>query len=166
MSIDHHQFTFIIPLKPLREFINLLQDVFPPLILQDQDCFAGDAGAEELLALLPGGAQTEPLRKKWSANPHKTSEEKWDDIRNQVKVHGKTTTPGVSSLIGARGNDGDPILTFIETPLGRDGRYRPPIYLAPDRCRSLQASEPLTQGSVLCPPEDWAGLCACGSDKN
>ena len=85
-----------IPLKPLSEFIGLLQEIFPPLILQDQDCFAGEAGAEELLALLPASAQIEPLRKKWSANPDKTSEEKWDDIRNQVKILGKTTAPGVS----------------------------------------------------------------------
>lgn len=94
MSVDY-KFTFSTTLNPLREFINLLQGVFPSLILQDQDCFAGEAGAEELLALLPTSAH-EPLRKKWSTNPDKTSEEKWDDIRNQVKIHGKTTTPGVS----------------------------------------------------------------------
>lgn len=83
-------------LKLFREFINLLGDVFPPLILQDQDCFAGEAGAEELLALLPASAQVEPLRKKWTTDPDRSSEEKWDDIRNQVKIHGKKSAPGVS----------------------------------------------------------------------
>jgi DNA primase small subunit len=85
----------------------LLQGVFPPLILQDQDSFAGEAGAEELLALLPANAQTEPLRKKWTANPDKSSEEKWDDIRNQVKILGKTTASGVSPLVEANEPDND-----------------------------------------------------------
>lgn len=95
-----------IPLKLLRQFINLLQGIFPPLILQDQDSFAGEAGAEELLALLPA-AQTEPLRKKWTANPDKSSEEKWDDIKNQVKVLGKTAPAAVSSLVDTDDSDGD-----------------------------------------------------------
>ena len=93
--------TFNVPLNLSREFIDLLQDIFPPLILQDQDCFAGEAGAEELLALLPANAQIEPLRKKWTANPDRSSEDKWDDIRNQVKIHGKKTAPGVSFLLDA-----------------------------------------------------------------
>jgi hypothetical protein len=90
-----HQFALVL-LKLFREFTDLLQDIFPPLILQDQDCFAGEAGAEELLALLPANARIEPLRKKWTSDPHRSSEEKWDDIRNQVKVLGKETPPGVS----------------------------------------------------------------------
>ena len=79
-----------------REFISLLQEIFPPLILQDQDCFAGEAGAEDLLALLPGRAQIEPLRKQWTADPDRSSEDKWDDIKNQVKIHGKDSASGVS----------------------------------------------------------------------
>lgn len=83
-------------LKLFRDFITLLQEIFPPLILQDQDCFAGEAGAEELLSLLPANAQIEPLRKKWTSHPDRSSEEKWDDIKNQVKVLGKGTPSGVS----------------------------------------------------------------------
>ena len=94
MSIGHQ--LALVLLKLFREFINLLQDIFPPLILQDQDCFAGEAGAEELLALLPASAQIETLRKKWASDPDRSSEEKWDDVRNQVKVLGKTTPSGVS----------------------------------------------------------------------
>ena len=90
---------FAISFKPFREFIHLLQEIFPPLILQDQDCFAGEPGAEELLALLPPTVKIEPLRKKWSANPDKSSEEKWDDLRNHVKVLGKTTPPAVRVLL-------------------------------------------------------------------
>jgi hypothetical protein len=90
-----HPFAFYVLLNLSSEFVDLLQEIFPPLILQDQDCFAGEAGAEELLALLPS-AQIEPLRTKWTANPNKSSEKKWDEIRNQVKIHGKTSPDGVS----------------------------------------------------------------------
>ena len=83
--------------------------MFPLLILQDQDCFAGEAGAEELLSLLPGGAQVDPLRKKWKADPDRSSEEKWDDLRNQVKIHGKKTASGVSFPLDAKRSNGDPI---------------------------------------------------------
>jgi len=99
-----HPLAFQVLLKLSREFINLLQEMFPPLILQDQDCFAGEAGAEELLALLPAN---EPLRNKWAANPDRSSEQKWDDIRNQVKIHGKTSPPGVSPPFDAETADGD-----------------------------------------------------------
>lgn len=100
-----HLYAFDILLKLSREFIDLLQEIFPPLILQDQDCFAGEAGAEELLALLPASAQIESLRKKWTADPDRSSEEKWDDIRNQVKIHGKKTPSGVSSPFDAQRAD-------------------------------------------------------------
>ena len=83
--------------------------MFPLLILQDQDCFAGETGAEELLALLPGGTQAEPLRKKWTADPDRSSEEKWDDLRNQVKILGKKTAPGVSSPFDGMRPNGDPV---------------------------------------------------------
>lgn len=106
MSI-RHPLPFVIPLKLSREFIDLLQGIFPPLILQDQDSFAGEAGAEELLSLLPANAQIEPLRKKWTADPDRSSEQKWDDIRNQVKIHGKTSVPGVSPLFDAKRAGGD-----------------------------------------------------------
>lgn len=108
MSIDH-RLTLNAPLKLVREFIHLLQEIFPPLILQDQDCFAGEAGAEELLALLPADARVESLREKWLASPDKSSEEKWDEVRNLVKRHGKATTPGVSSPTDTKEYDSDPI---------------------------------------------------------
>ena len=103
--------TSIVPLNPFREFIDLLQDMFPLLILQDQDCFAGEAGAEDLLALLPGGAQIDSLRRKWTADPNRSSEDKWDDIRNQVKIHGKKSAPGVSLPLDAK-RFGDDLIWF------------------------------------------------------
>ena len=163
MSISR-QFAFNVPLNLSREFINLLQGIFPPLILQDQDCFAGEAGAEELLALLPAGGQLEPLRKKWKADPNRSSEEKWDDIKNQVKIN-KAEPFGVSHPPLSRGPTVDSF-ALTETPLGRDGRHRPPIHLASNRRRSLETSQPFAQSTLLRPPKDRSGLCARGSDED
>ena len=94
VSIGH--WLALVLLKLLRDFIQLLQGIFPLLILQDQDCFAGEAGTEELIALLPTNVKIEALRKKWTSNPDRSSEGKWDDIKNHVKVLGKETSSGVS----------------------------------------------------------------------
>lgn len=102
-----HPFAFDVLFKLSREFTSLLQGIFPALILQDQDCFSGEAGSEELLALLPASPQVESLRNKWKADPDRSSEQKWDDIKNQVKIHGKTSASGVSPPFDAKRANGD-----------------------------------------------------------
>ena len=60
-----------------------LKPVFHDLILEDQDCFASEAGWQTLLQLLPREAQAN-LREKWENDSQRSSEEKWQDVEDET----------------------------------------------------------------------------------
>ncbi|KAF9055523.1 prim-pol domain-containing protein [Hymenopellis radicata] len=62
-----------------------LANIFSDLILADQDCFASEEGYEALLQLIPDASIVHTLRTKWSADPDRSSSDKWDDFRALVK---------------------------------------------------------------------------------
>ncbi|KAI0066789.1 prim-pol domain-containing protein [Artomyces pyxidatus] len=70
-----------------------LVDIFSDLILADQDCFKSDDGWEELLKLIPDATIAKELRKKWLAEEDRSSQEKWDDLKEAVKEHTDKKTP-------------------------------------------------------------------------
>ncbi|KAF7510826.1 hypothetical protein GJ744_005926 [Endocarpon pusillum] len=69
------------PLHPhLVRSLALLRPYFQTVILEDQDPFESEKGAERLLSLLPDPALVAALRKKWDAAPGRSSNRKWADI--------------------------------------------------------------------------------------
>ena len=69
------------PLHPhLARSLEILKPHFSHTILEIQDPFSTDAGANRLLSLLPDNALNEALRKKWAADPGRASASKWADI--------------------------------------------------------------------------------------
>ncbi|TYJ57885.1 hypothetical protein B9479_001495 [Cryptococcus floricola] len=82
----------------LQETIATLSQLFPRLILYEQDCFREEKGWELLLELLPGDrgksslayvlwlvlmraiAVNSVLRTKWEADPGRSSHDKWNDL--------------------------------------------------------------------------------------
>ncbi|ESK91033.1 dna primase small subunit [Moniliophthora roreri MCA 2997] len=78
------------PLPPsLQAALRELADVFSDLILRDQDCFGSESGYEALLQLIPDSKVVQSLRENWSNDPQRSSEEKWDDFKNQIKKYSK-----------------------------------------------------------------------------
>ncbi len=65
--------------------IKELADIFSDLILADQDCFASEEGYEALLQLIPDASIVHTLRTKWTADPDRSSSDKWEDFRALVK---------------------------------------------------------------------------------
>ncbi|KAK0459156.1 prim-pol domain-containing protein [Desarmillaria tabescens] len=76
----------------LQECLQDLAEVFTDLILQDQDCFATEEGYEALLKLLPVPDVVDALRTKWSADPTRSSSEKWTDLKAQIKKSSEKAT--------------------------------------------------------------------------
>jgi len=66
--------------SPNRRSLNILKDYFQNDILDGQDPWQTEEGAEKLLALLPDRTLNEALRKKWDAAPGRSSSSKWADI--------------------------------------------------------------------------------------
>ena len=74
------------PLHPhLARSLEILKPYFSHTILEIQDPFSTDAGAEKLLSLLPDRSLNDALRKKWSADPGRASVSKWADIDTLAK---------------------------------------------------------------------------------
>jgi len=71
-----------------RSALDHLAIIFSDLILSDQDCFATEEGYESLLHLIPDTRVVDALRTKWSASS-RSSEEKWMDLKTQVKKYDK-----------------------------------------------------------------------------
>lgn len=67
--------------------------MFTDLILADQNPFESDKGYETLLELIPDAngkldkitQMKETLRRNWSEDPDRSSEDKWDDLRAQAR---------------------------------------------------------------------------------
>lgn len=75
------------PLHPhLSRSLDILKPYFAQQILEEQDPFASEAGAERLLILLPDLVLREALRKKWDAAPGRSSVQKWADIDAVAKT--------------------------------------------------------------------------------
>lgn len=69
------------PLHPhLVRSLEVLKPYFQSAVLDGQDPFGGEKGAERLLGLLPDAALVVALRKKWDAAPGRASSRKWADI--------------------------------------------------------------------------------------
>ncbi|ODN78478.1 hypothetical protein L202_04112 [Cryptococcus amylolentus CBS 6039] len=76
----------------LQETIITLSQLFPRLILYEQDCFREEKGWELLLELLPGDrAVNSVLRTKWEADPGRSSHDKWNDLT--AILHKNIDTP-------------------------------------------------------------------------
>ena len=75
--------------------INSLADTFTELILADQDCFRSESGWEELLKLVPDRGVAESLRDLWTEDIDRSSEQKWDDLKKEIRK----TTPGSSQRV-------------------------------------------------------------------
>ncbi|THH21135.1 hypothetical protein EW146_g368 [Bondarzewia mesenterica] len=69
--------------------LELLVEIFPDLILIDQDCFQKDEAWEELLQLIPDKSIVKELRQKWNKDEDRSSEDKWVDLKNEVKKYDK-----------------------------------------------------------------------------
>jgi len=62
-----------------------LVEAFGDIILMDQDCFASEEGWEALLQLIPNKSTAESLRRKWTANSDRSSEDKWEDVKEEAR---------------------------------------------------------------------------------
>ncbi|ORY34842.1 hypothetical protein BCR39DRAFT_515096 [Naematelia encephala] len=77
----------------LKDGLDQLKVDFVKLILRDQDCFRSERGWEALLAILPADRDViGPLRSKWQSSPTASSEERWADLVDAVKVLRKGNT--------------------------------------------------------------------------
>lgn len=81
-----------------RAALDHLANEFTPLILTDQNCFASQEGYEALLQLIPDRAVVEILRKKWSSDPDRPSEDKWSDLKAEIKKYDKGSSQRVSAM--------------------------------------------------------------------
>ncbi|KAI9068075.1 prim-pol domain-containing protein [Trametes sanguinea] len=62
----------------------MLKPVFHDLILADQNCFKSEEGWEALLHLIPDDDIVRNLREKWAAHPKRSSEDKWQDLEDEI----------------------------------------------------------------------------------
>ncbi|KAG6866642.1 hypothetical protein C0991_000752 [Blastosporella zonata] len=74
---------------PLQAAVDILKETFSDLILNDQDLFASQEGYEALLEQIPDSHTVAELRAKWSNDPTRSSEDKWQDFKNAVKGYEK-----------------------------------------------------------------------------
>ncbi|KAH6914182.1 DNA primase catalytic subunit [Coprinopsis sp. MPI-PUGE-AT-0042] len=78
---------------PLQDALTELVPVFTDLVLEDQDCFASEEGYETLLEFLPVPAIVSTLRQKWEADPGRSSDLKWQDLKKEVSTETKQGSP-------------------------------------------------------------------------
>ena len=87
------------PLHPhLARSLEILKPHFSRTILEVQDPFSNDAGANRLLSLLPDRSLNDALRKKWSADPGRSSVSKWADIDALAKSGASKSLEGKALL--------------------------------------------------------------------
>ncbi|TFK25537.1 DNA primase catalytic subunit [Coprinopsis marcescibilis] len=70
---------------PIQDALVQLVSTFTDLILEDQDCFASESGYETLLEFIPNATVVSNLRNAWEKDPERSSEDKWEDLKQQVK---------------------------------------------------------------------------------
>ena len=66
-------------------------------MLENQDCFAGEAQTDTLLELLGDKDVAGRLRRKWS-DGDKSSEEKWEDIKNELRALKSKDSPETNTV--------------------------------------------------------------------
>lgn len=81
-----------------RDAIDELKTIFSDLILEDQDCFASEEGYETLLKLIPDGSIVATLTERWQDDPHRSSVDKWEDIRKEMKKYERNSRERVRSV--------------------------------------------------------------------
>ncbi|KAF8995444.1 prim-pol domain-containing protein [Cyathus striatus] len=69
----------------LQSAVDYLKLIFTDLILVNQNCFASQSGAEELLEFIPDIKMRQTLHDKWIKDPNRSSESKWEDIKSEVQ---------------------------------------------------------------------------------
>lgn len=77
-----------------------LAECFSELILDDQNCFGSQEGWEALLLLIPDRTAVDNLRAKWSNDPDRSSRQKWEDFKKQVRQYEKGTSQRVRNWLG------------------------------------------------------------------
>ncbi|KNZ77777.1 DNA primase small subunit [Termitomyces sp. J132] len=73
----------------LQAAVDLLKETFSDLILSDQNLFASKEGYETLLEQIPDSKTVSHLRAKWTDDPDRSSEDKWQDFKKEVKSYEK-----------------------------------------------------------------------------
>ena len=96
-----------------------MKTIFAELILEDQDCFASDEGYETLLKLIPDGSIVATLAERWQDDPQRSSVDKWEDIRKEMKKYERNSRERVR---------------IVSPPLFNDAR----IFAYPLRSRRTQ----------------------------
>ncbi|KAG5352196.1 hypothetical protein C0989_003277 [Termitomyces sp. Mn162] len=83
----------------LQAAVDLLKETFSDLILSDQNLFASKEGYETLLEQIPDSKTVSHLRAKWTDDPDRSSEDKWQDFKKEVKSYEKGSPQRVRSLL-------------------------------------------------------------------
>ncbi|KAG6821043.1 hypothetical protein H0H93_007933 [Arthromyces matolae] len=73
----------------IRTAVDILKDTFTHVILSDQNLFASQQGYETLLEQIPDSQTVARLREKWADDPGRSSEEKWQDLKDEIKRYEK-----------------------------------------------------------------------------
>ncbi|KAH7356291.1 hypothetical protein BKA66DRAFT_248054 [Pyrenochaeta sp. MPI-SDFR-AT-0127] len=82
------------PLHPhLERSLNILKEHFQTSILAEQDPWASEEKAAQLLTLLPDPMLKVALQKKWDSSPSRPSTSKWADIDALAKSGALSKTP-------------------------------------------------------------------------
>jgi DNA primase small subunit len=81
-----------------RQAMEHLVGLFGDLILLDQDCFKREEGWRELLELIPDSKIAETLEKSWRQSEDRSSDDKWSDLKDQIKAVYKTAQARVSCI--------------------------------------------------------------------
>nr|BAC76768.1 DNA primase catalytic subunit [Coprinopsis cinerea] len=76
---------------PLQDALEELVPIFSDLILGDQDSLASENGWETLLEFVPIPQVAERLRRKWSNDPDRSSDEKWADLKAEAREFDKNS---------------------------------------------------------------------------
>ncbi|KAF9467308.1 hypothetical protein BDZ94DRAFT_1185702 [Collybia nuda] len=80
----------------LKSALDHLAAIFSDLILADQNCFGSEEGYETLLQQVPDSRIVGDLRKKWQKDPTRSSEDKWMDLKEEIKKMDKGTPQRVA----------------------------------------------------------------------
>lgn len=72
----------------------LTEEHFTSIVLEDQDCFRKEEkGWDKLLELIPDKDIVNNLQKKWGSGRERSSVERWDDLKQQVKTNTAKLSP-------------------------------------------------------------------------
>ncbi|KAF8070333.1 hypothetical protein FPV67DRAFT_1755283 [Lyophyllum atratum] len=69
----------------LQTAVEHLATIFSELVLTDQDLFASEEGYQSLLQQIPDSQLVMKLRDKWSEDPSRCSEDKWIDLKKEIR---------------------------------------------------------------------------------